>query len=112
FPLGAPRTDGNNASLNATLDRMNLRNLIVALPFSTQTREQNGDTQREISGTVRITGMPDAMSGVADILSSPGRLAGEPLKGLIAHATFTGSSVDIDKVDLNFDAGHLIASGK
>jgi translocation and assembly module TamB len=112
FSLVVPRTGGNNASIDATLDRMNLGNLLVALPFSSQTREQIGDTQGEISGTVRITGMPDAMSGVADIRSSPGRLAGEPLQGLNAHATFTGSSVDIDKVDLNFDAGHIIASGK
>src|SRR5205085_7252056 len=91
---------------------MNLGNLIAALPFNKQTRDQMGDTQGEISGSVRITGMPNAMSGVADIRSSQGRLAGEPLQGLTAHATFTGSSVDIDKVDLDFNAGHIIASGK
>jgi translocation and assembly module TamB len=112
FSLVLPKTGGNNASIDATLDRMNLGNLIGALPFSSQTRDQIGDTQGEISGTVRIHGMPDAMSGVADIRSSPGRLVGEPLQSLIAHATFTGSSVDIDKIDLNFDAGHIIAAGK
>ncbi|HEX3146171.1 MAG TPA: translocation/assembly module TamB domain-containing protein [Pyrinomonadaceae bacterium] len=112
FSLVVPRNGDNNASVDATLDRMNLGNLIAALPFNKQTRDQMGDTQGDISGTVRITGMPNAMSGVADIRSSQGRLAGEPLQGLTAHATFTGSSVDVDKVDLNFDAGHITASGK
>jgi len=112
FSLVVPRNGDNNASVDATLDRMNLGNLIAALPFNKSTRDQMGDTQGEISGTVRITGMPNAMSGVADIRSSQGRLAGEPLQGLTAHATFTGSSVDVDKVDLNFDAGHITASGK
>ena len=112
FSLVVQRTGENNASIDATLDRMNLGNLIAALPFAPQTREQLGDTQGEVSGTVKISGMPDAMTGVADIRSSQGRLAGEPLQGLTAHATFTGSSVAVDKVDLNFNAGHLIASGK
>lgn len=112
FSLVVPRTGKDNASVDATLDRMNLGNLVAAFPFSPQTRDQIGDTQGEVSGTVHITGMPDAMSGVADIRSSQGRLAGEPLQGLTAHATFTGSSVDVDKVDLNFNAGHITASGK
>jgi hypothetical protein len=98
FSLVVPRNGQDNASVEATLDRMNLGNLIAALPFNEQTRQQLGDTQSEVSGTVRINGMPNAMSGVADIRSSPGRLAGEPLQGLTAHATFTGSSVDVDKL--------------
>jgi translocation and assembly module TamB len=112
FSLVVPRGGENNASIDATLDRMNLGNLIVALPFTAQTREQIGDTQGEVSGTVRITGMPNAMSGVADIRSNQGRLAGEPMQGLTAHATFSGSSIQVDRVDLNFDAGHILASGK
>src|SRR3989440_2739653 len=110
--LVVPRTGENNASIDATLDRMNLGNLVVALPFSTETRQQIGDTQGDVSGTVRITGMPNAMSGVADIRSTQGRLAGEPLQSLTAHATFSGSSVDVDRVDLNFNAGRITASGK
>jgi translocation and assembly module TamB len=112
FSLVVPRTGENNASIDATLDRMNLGNLVAALPFAPQTREQLGDTQGEVSGNIKISGMPNAMTGVADIRSSQGRLAGEPLQGLTAHATFTGSSVAVDKVDLNFNAGHIIASGK
>src|SRR5437867_4962823 len=112
FALVVPRSGENNASIDATLDRMNLGNLIVALPFSKETRDQIGDTQAEVSGTVKITGMPNTMSGVADIRSSQGRLAGEPLQGLTAHATFTGSSINVDRVDANFNAGHVVATGK
>jgi len=112
FALVVPRSGENNASINATLDRMNLGNLIVALPFSRETRDQIGDTEADVSGTVKITGMPNAMSGVADIRSSQGRLAGEPLQGLTAHATFTGSSINVDRVDANFNAGHIVATGK
>src|SRR5207248_2770683 len=57
FSVVVPRTGENNASIDATLDGMNLGNLIVALPFSSETRQQIGDTQGDVSGTVRITGM-------------------------------------------------------
>src|ERR1051326_2109285 len=82
FSLVVPRTGENNASIDATLDRMNLGNLIAALPFTPQTRDQIGDTQSDVSGTIHITGMPNAMSGVADVRSSAGRLGGEALQGL------------------------------
>jgi translocation and assembly module TamB len=112
FSLVVPRAGENNASIEATLDRMNLGNLIIALPFSKETRDQIGDTQTDVSGTVRISGMPGAMSGVADIRSTQGRLGGEPLQGLNAHATFTGTAINVDRVDANFNAGHIVASGK
>jgi len=112
FSLVVPRAGENNASIDATLDRMNLGDLIVALPFKKETRDQIGDTQADVSGTVKITGMPNAMSGVADLRSGQGRLAGEPLQGLTAHATFSGSSVNVDKLDANLNAGHIVATGK
>ena len=52
------------------------------------------------------------MSGVADLRFGPGRLGGEPLQSLTAHATFSGATVNVDKVDVNFDAGHLFGNGK
>jgi translocation and assembly module TamB len=111
FALVVPRTGENNTSIEATLDRMNAGNLIAALPLQTATREQVGDSQADVSGTVKITGIPNAMSGVADLRSGSGRLAGEPLQSFIAHATFSGSTVNLDKFDANFDSGHLVANG-
>jgi translocation and assembly module TamB len=111
FALVIPRVGENNASIEATLDRINAGNLIAALP-SRETRDAFGDTDAEASGTLKITGIPKNMSGVADLKFGKGRLGGEPLQSLTAHATFAGSSVTVDSIDASFDAGHIVGSGK
>src|SRR5256714_977020 len=111
FALVIPRIGENNTTIDAKLDRLNAGNLIAAMP-SRETRDAFGDTDAEASGSLRISGIPNNMSGVADLKFGKGRLAGEPLQGLTAHATFAGSSVTIDSVDASFDAGHIVGSGK
>ncbi len=111
FALVIPRVGENNATIEATLNRINAGNLIAALP-SRETRDAFGDTDAEASGSLRITGIPNNMSGVADLKFGKGRLAGEPLQSLAAHATFVGSNVTVDSVDANFDAGHITGNGK
>jgi translocation and assembly module TamB len=111
FTVNAPRTGTNNTEFIATLDRVNAGNLIAAMPLSKATGEQLGDTQSDASGQIRITGIPNAMSGSADLRFGPGRLAGEPLEGLVARATFNGSQVNIENVDARLTAGHFVASG-
>ncbi|HKP35282.1 MAG TPA: translocation/assembly module TamB domain-containing protein [Pyrinomonadaceae bacterium] len=112
FALLIPRVGENNVTIDATLDRMNAGNLIAALPLTKATRDQIGDTEADASGSIKITGIPKNMSGVADLQFGKGRLAGEPLQSLSAHATFAGSTVNIDKLDANFDAGHIAGNGK
>ena len=112
FALVVPRAGTDNTSIDATLDRMNAGNLIAALPLKKDTRDQIGDTQADASGVLRITGMPNKMTGVADLRFGSGRLAGEPLQSLIAHATFSGSVVNVDNVDVNLTNGHLAGRGK
>src|SRR6185503_17652772 len=85
--------------------------LIAALPLSKSTRAQFGDTQADASGHIKITGIPGAMSGSAELRFGPGRLAGEPLEGMVARATFAGSKVTIENVDARLTAGHIVASG-
>lgn len=111
FTLDAPRTGTDNITLSATLDRVNAGNLIAALPLSKATRAQFADTQADASGEIKITGIPNAMSGSADLRFGPGRLSGEPLEGLVARATFAGSKVSIENVDARLTAGHIVASG-
>lgn len=111
FTLNAPRTGDNNTTFEATLDRVNAGNLIAALPLSKATRAQFADTQADASGQIRITGIPNAMTGSADLRFGPGRLAGEPLEALVARATFSGSKVSIENVDARLTAGHIIANG-
>src|SRR5260370_24538437 len=52
------------------------------------------------------------MSGVADVRFAQGKINGEPLQNLTAHATFSGSADNVDKLDASLSAGHIIGSGK
>jgi translocation and assembly module TamB len=111
FTLVAPRTGKDNITFEATLDRVNAGNLIAALPLSKSTRAQLADTQADASGQIKITGIPNAMVGNAELRFGPGRLGGEPLEGMVARATFAGSKVNIESVDARLTAGHIVASG-
>ncbi|MFN2510393.1 MAG: translocation/assembly module TamB domain-containing protein [Pyrinomonadaceae bacterium] len=111
FTLNAPRTGVNNTTFAATLDRVNARTLIATLPLDKTTRAQLGETQADVSGQLQIAGIPDAMSGSAELRFGPGLLAGEPLESLVARATFSGSNVNIENVDAKLGAGHIVASG-
>ena len=111
FTLVVPRIGKDNISVDATLDRMNAGNVIAALPLKGW-RDQLADTEADVSGNLKISGVPNQMAGIADLRFGPGRLGGEPLKDLAAHATFSGSTVNVDKVDVNFNAGHLVGHGQ
>ncbi len=111
FTLNAPRTGKDNTTFEATLDRVNAGNLIAALPLSKSTRAQFAGTQADASGEIKITGMPNAMSGSAELRFGPGRLGGEPLESMVARATFAGSQVNIESVDARLTAGHIVGSG-
>lgn len=111
FALVAPRTGTDNITLDATLDRVDAGKLLAALPFNKATRAQFANTQADASGQIKITGIPNAMVGSAELRFGPGRLAGEPLESLIARATFSGSTVNIENVDARLTAGHIVASG-
>jgi translocation and assembly module TamB len=111
FSVVAPRPSNTNITVAATLDRANARAIIAALPLNKDLRQQLADTQAEVSGQVRISGIPDAMNGSADLRFGPGKLGGEPLESLVAKATFSGSTVTIENIDARLSAGHLVASG-
>src|SRR6185295_17518110 len=67
--------------------------------------------ESDISGQIKVQGIPDAMNGSADLRFGPGRLSGEPLESLVAKATFNGSNVNVENVDVRLVAGHIVASG-
>jgi len=110
FSLIAPRSGENNASLDATLDRFSARSVLALSPLSGNQRVTS-DTEGDISGKITISGIPNAMSGSANLTLGPGRLAGEPLQGGGARATFNGPNVNIENVDVRLGAGHIVASG-
>ena len=110
FSLVKPRTGENNTSIDATLDRFSARNLLALSPFNNN-KQLTSDTQSDISGKIQVKGIPDAMSGSADLRFGPGKLGGEPLESLVARATFNGPNVNIENVDVRLVAGHIVASG-
>ena len=79
FSLIKPRQGENNMSIDATLDRFNARSLLALSPLGNNA-QLTSDTQSDISGQVKVTGIPDAMNGSADLRFSPGRLAGKRSK--------------------------------
>jgi translocation and assembly module TamB len=111
FSLNAPRQTNANITVEATLDRANARTLIATLPLNKDLREKLGNTEADVSGQVRISGIPNAMAGSADLQFGAGRLAGEALEGLSARATFSGSAVKIENIDVRLAAGHVVVSG-
>ncbi|HSL52994.1 MAG TPA: translocation/assembly module TamB domain-containing protein, partial [Pyrinomonadaceae bacterium] len=110
FSLVKPRIGDNNTSVEATLDRFSARNLLALSPLSGN-QQLTSDTQSDLSGKISVSGIPDAMSGSADLRFGPGRLAGEPLQGMSARATFNGPNVNVETVDVQLGAGHIVASG-
>jgi translocation and assembly module TamB len=118
FTLNAPRTGENNITLDATLDRVNGGSLLAALPLGGGSHgglpvpeSLAKDTQSDVSGSIHVSGIPNAMVGSAELRFGPGRLGGEPLESMVARATFAGSKVTVESVDARLTAGHIVASG-
>ncbi|HEX5835881.1 MAG TPA: translocation/assembly module TamB domain-containing protein [Pyrinomonadaceae bacterium] len=110
FSLVAPRTGENRTSVEATLDRFSARTLLALSPMSNN-QQLAGETEGDLSGTINISGIPNAMSGSANLTLGAGRIAGEPVTGMVARATFNGPNVNIETVDVRLVAGRIVASG-
>jgi translocation and assembly module TamB len=113
FSLVIPRVGENNISIDATLDRMNGQ-VVLALAESVNKGliPQGTTIESDISGQIKIAGIPNKMSGVADVRFAAGKINGETLQNVIAHATFSGSIVNVDKLDASLSAGHIVGSGR
>jgi translocation and assembly module TamB len=120
FSLVAPRTGENNIALDLTLDRANAGNLLAAIAAlrprvdaSQQgTLDRLNTLQADLSGRINVTGLPDAMSGNADLRLGAGRISGEPFESIVARATFNGANINLETVDAQFNAGRITASGQ
>jgi autotransporter translocation and assembly factor TamB len=84
---------------------------LLALSPLSKNKQLASDTEGDLSGKINISGIPNAMSGSANLTLGPGRLAGEPVEGMVARATFNGPNVNIESVDLRLVAGHIVANG-
>ncbi|HEX8142797.1 MAG TPA: translocation/assembly module TamB [Pyrinomonadaceae bacterium] len=112
FTLNAPRTGKNNIELNATLDRLSAGNLLAVLPQGNQgIGLAPGDLEGDLSGRISVRGLPDEMSGVAELRVGAGSIKGEPFESMTAHATFSGSLITLDNLEARLNAGVINASG-
>jgi translocation and assembly module TamB len=112
FALNIPLKEGmSNASVDATLERVNAGNLSAALSVLSPQFSQFGGIESELSGRVNIRGIPDAMSGNAELRFARGRIGGEPFESIVALADFNGSLVNLKSVVAQLDAGRVTATG-
>lgn len=110
FSLIAPRAGENNMTIEATLDRANAATMLAILPANVRPKDI-GETQADVSGQIKVSGIPNAMNGSAELRVGPGKLAGQSLRGLVARATFAGSNVNIESIDAQLATGRVVANG-
>jgi translocation and assembly module TamB len=112
FAVNVPLKEGaGSTSIDATLENVNAGNLATALSVFNSRLSQASQIDSELSGRVRISGIPDAMQGNADLRFARGSINGEPFDSITAQATFNGSLVNLDSVVAQLDAGRVTAHG-
>jgi translocation and assembly module TamB len=109
FNVNIPSGGTNNISVQATLTNINTGNLLAALPINLP--ETLRDLQANTSGTINISGLPNAMQGEANLTAKNGSLKGETFDNLDTRVTFAGNSVNLEKFTAKFAEGTLTAKG-
>lgn len=109
FALNIPSGGANNVAIKATLTNMKAGNLLAALPVSLP--GQINDLDGQTSGTVDITGLPNAARGEIDLAAKSGMIAGQPFDGLNVKAIFDGTHVDLERAEMRVGTGQLTAKG-
>lgn len=109
FNVSVPQTGTNNISVQATLTNVNTGNLLAALPV--ELPEGLRDLSAQTSGTINVTGLPNAANGVAEIKSTNVSVSGQSFDTLDARAVFAGNLVTLERFDAKFGEGYLSAKG-
>lgn len=109
FNVNAPSAGTNNISVQATLDKVNIGNILAALPV--ELPETFRSLQADTSGTVNLSGLPDAMQGEANITATNGTIDGQSFDNLEARATFAGNLVNLENFEARFGEGFVRANG-
>jgi len=109
FNATIPNGGVNNISVQATLTNINTGNVLAALPIDLPEtlRELNADT----SGTLNLSGLPNAMQGEAVLTAKNGTLQGQTFDNLDTRVTFAGNTVNVESFNAQFGAGALTAKG-
>jgi translocation and assembly module TamB len=109
FNLTIPNGGTNNISVDATLNKINIGNILTSLPIDLP--ENLRGLQAATSGTLNLKGLPKAMEGEANLTATNGTLKGETFDNLEANAVFSGTLITIEKFNAKFGDGNLTAAG-
>ncbi len=109
FNVNAPSVGTDNISVQATLDKISIGNILAALPI--QLPETLRSLRADTSGTVNLSGIPGAMQGEANISATNGTVDGQSFDNLEARATFAGNLVNLENFEARFGDGFLRANG-
>jgi translocation and assembly module TamB len=109
FNVNVPSGGTNNISVQATLTNINTGNVLAALPIDLP--ESLRGLQADTSGTLNLTGLPDAMQGEANLTAKNGTLQGQTFDDLDTRVTFAGNTVNVETFNAKFGAGTLTAKG-
>jgi len=110
FDITIPSYGSNNTTVNAKLTNINAGNLLAALPIDLPARIK--DLSGNTSGSVNISGLPNAAAGSIDLAADNGLVAGQNFDSLKAKAVFAGTQIDVQNVEMNIGSGRLTATGK
>lgn len=109
FSVNAPAGGANNTSVQATLTNVNAGNLLSALPIALPERLR--DFTGTTSGSVNLTGLPNASQGEINIASTSGTVAGQAFDSLRAKAVFSGTRIELQEGDIKIGEGFVSARG-
>jgi translocation and assembly module TamB len=109
FNATIPSGGTNNISVQATLTNINTGNVLAALPFDLP--ESLRGLEADTSGTLNLTGLPNAMQGEADLTAKNGTLQGQTFDNLDTRVTFAGNTVNLETFNARFGSGTLTAKG-
>lgn len=108
FTVSIP-SGGTNIAVKATLTNMNAGNLLAALPVDLPERIR--DLDGKTSGTVDISGLPDAARGEINLAAANGVIAQQVFDNLNVKAVFDGTRIDLERGEMQFGTGRLSTSG-
>ena len=111
FSVSMPDSGVNNTSVHATLTNVDAANLLAALPIADYLPQGVRDFNAQTSGTVDITGLPNNASGGIDLSSSQGTVSGQAFNSFTAKATFQGTVINVESVELRTSDGLVALKG-
>lgn len=109
FNVNIPNGGANNISVQATLTNINTGNILAALPVDLP--ETLRGLQADTSGTLNLSGLPNAMQGEANLSAKNGTLQGQTFDNLDTRLTFAGNTVNLENFNAQFGSGTLTAKG-